>query len=102
MEESRVGGHRRVGGCEHRPGIQLQQEVDHGRISGDDHHRALRRVDPGALGKGGQQLRKGFHRGSVQLVRMGGIFQGIGDPGQNIGPVFRLAVDAFFLAHHGA
>lgn len=73
--------------------IQPQQEMDHGRVAGHHHHRALRRIDAGALRQRIEKLMEGVHSGPLQ--HFSAALQGEGDPGEDVRTIGDLTVRRF-------
>ena len=101
-EKARVGADGGIGGCKNRPGIQPQQEMDHGSIAGYDHNGKGCGVNTGGSRQLIQKLAQRMGRGLLQLRYMAAIFQGVGDAGEDIGAVGNLAADNSFFPNHRA
>ena len=101
-QESGICGNRCIGRRKHGPGIQAQEKMDHGGITGNDHNGTFGRINPCTVGQLFQQPSKGFRSSFLQIRHMTFFLQSIGNPGQNIRSISRLPGDGGFFSDEGS
>ena len=101
-EPAGIGGHRRKGRGKHRPGVELEQEVDHRGVAGDDQRGAASGGDARLLREAIEQAVEALHRRALHVLHVTVALKRVGDAGQDVRAVDFLAVGLAGLSQYCA